>query len=534
MTGRQKPVAQRTPPAELAALLSREPPRRPAEALERVVGLQTRLAEYDPFKAGSVLAGLSLEPRYQAHLTRIDAALRLVLCVGRGRHGLHRSAAMRLLNSDLVTAQFDRLEDPPETSFIEALPTLEDGDVRFFAGYRENARYGAEVVLRAFRALPDTPEKEEALRQCRALLRLSEALVARQGLERGIVGSGAPFKPLALPSEQRLKTLSKRVVFTWADLTALDIDPADLEPFDLGQAPAGTTLSARMGDGALDLRPLLVSADALLIAAPFALSTAIRGLLIGRAIAMGQDLQLRLRMLQVQSRLVGDSGFLETSDVRPRPIAGHPGREYLQQISAGRYLHVIETIDDFTDWPNRAFGSQTACDEALVEAVAAGVRGARDQAEGIAGFQEGLTIWLAGGWGSARGVLPERLTASEAWPVLILDPADAAVLGLSKNGKVEDLWRLEKIRAQVEAQGFLVDEVNGPLNLFQWWVETDLALVPPSARDAQPPLFVQYPIDLVLQTRLSACDRCRPSHRHSSGSGPNECLRKHVALGKRA
>src|SRR5208283_1046902 len=111
--------------------------------------------------------------------------------------------------------------------------------------------------------------------------------------------------------------------------------------------------------------------------------------------------------------------------------------------------------------------------------------------------------------------VPYPHQTARSWLLVAFEPPNAALLGISDDGSVHDVWRLQKQLSLVEAQGFEFFGVNGLLNLFQWWRNTDYALVPPNMIDMTPPLNINFDTNLLLQVRQSgqeAIDRRTAQH----------------------
>jgi len=213
---------------ELFARMAR--PSRPAEALALSTRLGDLVADLDPLKAVAAVAGMMTEPRFQAHTVRLDYCLRLILATAHGKRRLGYRELNKLLNDLLVEARVGRLEDPIEDFFTEAIPTKR-GDYLIFSGIWEKAAIHTECMLRAFEALPEWDGKQPSLDTLYRLLLLADALVHRCGLARRVVGNGTPAGAILTPSDQRLRILSQRVRFTWADLATLGIEKDALKSF---------------------------------------------------------------------------------------------------------------------------------------------------------------------------------------------------------------------------------------------------------------------------------------------------------------
>lgn len=342
---------------DIEELLARmtPPPAVPSEAIERAPALYGALKRLDPMRSALLVAGLTTEPQFQANLIRLDWLLRLVLTYGHGGRKAHRSDLHGLLNGALVEADAVRLEDPPEETFTESVPTSR-GNFRIFPGYFEKAGTHTEAVIAAFERLAEGPQKAAALRRAYALFRLSDELVARSEAAATQLAPNAPQSDITLPSDERIRSIAKRLHFRDADLQRLGIDPDDLDGFFLKPQHLSRVAALDVGASPLDFRPLMRAGNGLQILSPHTLSTAARACLIECAVTGGQAAPLQYAMLLKQGRDVEDTAFLKLEGTPIQTLGGSPGRDFTVEISSGRFLHVVQTADTFEDWPARAFG----------------------------------------------------------------------------------------------------------------------------------------------------------------------------------
>lgn len=487
---------------DFAALWARmAPPDLPVEAVEKIPSLEEHLQRFHPTRAAAMVAGLCTEGRYQANGIRFDWLIRLFLGYGKGNRKPRRSDLSDLLNKALFDAGANRLEDPPEEGFVELVPTSR-GNFRIFTGYSEKAAHHTEAVLSAFEGLAANPEKTDALQKAYSLLQLSEALVRRAEASQATTPPTSPQATILLPSDERLQALSKRVHFRRSDLEKLGLSLDDLSFFFLPENLLANLAKFDIGNAPLDWYPLAPTDDGLVVLAPHVMSVAARACLIDRAVGFGVQGSLQHLLLLKQGADVSESAFLDLDPVPVVHMAGQPVRDFTFEISAGRFVHVIQTADGFEDWPHRGFGATTPCPDELVSALRGSISAARDHATSQPGFVEGMTLWLAGGWGSGRGLQEE--IGDDDWPLQLLEPGDAAVLGACEDGKLEDIWRLIKIERLMKAAGFEFISANGLLNLFQWWRDTEFALIPPHMTDIAPPYLINFDTNRLLTARIEA------------------------------
>jgi hypothetical protein len=504
----------------LEELLARiAPPDTPTQAISLAPDIVGLVSRWHPEKAVKVLSGLMTDPRFQAHLTRLDWAVRLVLGIAGGSRRPKRADLDQLLNIEFSTGRVTMLEDPVEDFFVESLPTR-SGDFLIFSGFWEKASIHTEMILEAFERLPDAPEKTNAQRKAIALLRLGDAIVQRANLSRRVVGSGLPKGNISIPSDERLNALGQRVRFSWAELAAMSIDRADLEDFFfIKEEDAVPVLQWTPGNSPMERRPLLHTDDGLIVLAPANISTAVRSALIDVAVNHNLGRALQVSLMSAHGVLLQQSNFKLIPFGKVSRIEDYLYAEAAAEISPGRYVHIIQTVDGFGRWPADAFGSTVPCAPALVERVLSGMRSAREAFRANDDFVEGMTLWIAGGWGAGRSLEFDRDADDLSWPFIMLEPADAALLNACEDGTPADWWRLEKQTELVRRQGFDLFNMSGFVNLFQWWRNTDHALVPPGEIDITPPITIEFGTDLILEPRREGAENLdRRAVLHPSGN----------------
>lgn len=474
----------------------------PADLLAPAPELQRRLAGRDFLKTAAVLSGLCTELNQHSHQVRLDWAIRLVAARARGRGHLKRLGLAQLLNNDLPGLDVHWREDPPDHPFIDTIPTHR-GNFRIFTGGYEKARFCTETLMAAFTATRDVPAEDAISDEVYALLALSDALVTRSGYSVGDLGENLRTQPLNLPTDERLQRLARRVHFTRLELAAIGLSPELLEPFCLGPDDLDACETAEVGDSPLERRPVIRDGDGILVVVPAAISMAVRARIIEAALGAGLGQSLQAFLLMAQGEVVDESGFLSLHDQPLSTLAGQAVRDLLHTISPGRFVHILQTADDFEDWIRRGF-SYAPCGEAFSAGVGQSISAARAKAQADPEFRSGCSIWIAGGWGAGRSTPATTLKAHDDWPVLLLEPADAAVFGSTPDASLKDIIRLAGLERAVADQGFELSYADGLLNLFSHWTGTDYALVPPTGADLEPPLCLNFDTGRLAAIRIAA------------------------------
>jgi hypothetical protein len=492
------------PEIDLAAILKEmEPPTLPRDLYDKVPKLKTFIASLDKLHALTILSWLQTLPEFQANTVRLDWAMRLVGASANGVRRLKRTDWDRFLNGLLGKSGVNRLEDPIEDFFVAPIITSK-GEFSAILSCWQNSTYHTEQLIAAFSQLPDGAAKEEVLANTFAMLSLSHALVQRAGLDRRMLGSGQPAHKIRVPSQRRLNALPSVVRFTWQEIAEVVGDFDLLLPFILADDEMHQIVDQPIGNALIDFKPLHASEKGITVVAPGAITTAIRGLLINTAVThrLGRRLQRFLNDQNAKDiKLAGLADLIKTSDM---PAGEILVRQSVEEISAGRYVHIVMAVDGFNTWAQKGFSGTTAYEKRFVDVVFAGIRLAKKAAQDRPGFKEGFTLLLLGGWGQGRALEFEVPMDLRSWPIESIQPSEAALFAGLDDTKLSDLWRIWQIARAVHGMGFKLHNPSGFLNLFQWWRESDHAFVPEQEIDMVPPCNINFGSDRLLEVRKEA------------------------------
>lgn len=481
------------------------PPETPLAAVEYSPKLISFFRKFDAVGTASILAGLQTFPNHQANY-RLEWAARLALALGSGNALPNAPQLRTLLNDLLEKSRVNRLEDPLEDVMVSAIPTAR-GDFRLLTGLWEKAAHHTESVLRAFERLPDDDQKDVALARAYALLEISDLICERSNLAANAMGMSNPRKPIPLTGAGLLASAKTRVEFGWDELAALGLSREILSPFFIEPTDFSRMTEKALGDSQLEFQPIVEIEGGIAVIAPTNLSTAVRGHLIDVAIGGGQEDALRRKLLLVHSEIIATGSF--TRIVGSISGFGQDGfcRAHIERLCPGRYVHAIQVIDGFGAWPKNAFCADSDVgNNAFGNALAEAITRAQAEIEAKDDFVAGVSFVFLSGWGSGHSFSWPRSVALSRWQVIFMEPEDAMFLGVCEDGKIEDIWRMEKQRALVADQGFHFQNANGLLNLFEWWRSTNSMFVPENVLDAQPPTTIYFDTDLLLKARQEAVE----------------------------
>ena len=224
----------------------------------------------------------------------------------------------------------------------------------------------------------------------------------------------------------------------------------------------------------------------------------------------GRDGALAEALLVVQAERLSETRFAQTDEVATHGGLGEPIRSHVFEYSTGRYMHLEQIAGDFAGWRELGFGEPWPANSARGARIIASIRNAHEGVKNEPGYCFGATLYLMGGWGKGERVDFARPDDLEGWRFMGIEIADAIALSGCSDGTLGDFWRVDVLADMVRRQGFGLQNLSGPLNLFQWWRETSHTLVPQSQRDITPPLQLSMPTDSLFAARregMEAHDR---------------------------
>jgi len=411
---------------------------------------------------------------------------------------------MRLLNHDLDKADVTRIEDPCEDFFLAPIATT-FGEIPIFMGTFAHSAFYLDCLFEAFQRIADHRDRD-LLASVEALLRISQETARRAGLERRVVGDGTPSATISLPPEVSLRCLADRVRWTRAALSAAGIDPAHLTPFILAKTDSEVALSAKHGNGPIDYRPFCEANDGFVLVSPSNISTAARAAIVDHILATDRERHLANALMAVQADRLSESRFVRTDYLTTMWRDDEASRMTLTEYSTGRFVHIQQIVGPFAGWRQYGFAEPAPPDPALASRLTTAMRDAQQAARAHDGYCFGATLYLMGGWGPGHLVDFEQPSDLREWGFLPIEVPDVIALATCENGTLGDLWRIDALSRSVDASGFTLRNMSGTLNLFQWWCDTDGALVPQNDRDMLPPMSIVLPTDGLFTTRQEAAE----------------------------
>lgn len=261
-----------------------------------------------PFERMDLLAGVgALELIQENQGLLVDLELLAQAAAGCPWHGTAEcsSSAIRSLFASPFIAQHRSLRDPIDGLFAETV-VGPGGQYILFPGLFCEGGFTLRAYLNAaFRApqgvIPSSfvvHTKAPVL----ALLKLSTCIARRWGYDGWLASIPNEQLPesLTIPGESDFRKCKRYMMFSPSELAGEDIDPRTLVPFLITQSQAYSS-KPDVECHPLELRPLILLNDTIIVVSPTSIITAIRGFLLESALGWGLEHILRSRLLDAVS-----------------------------------------------------------------------------------------------------------------------------------------------------------------------------------------------------------------------------------------
>jgi hypothetical protein len=455
-----------------------------------------QLKGFEPFETMSLVAGLLTQPDFHANTVRLEVLQNLILRNAAGDAVPKRNRLEQWLNQELLTGEIGQLEDPVEDVFISNVITSY-GNNRIFEGIWEANDFWAQESIATLNTMSQRAEVQSVMDRCSALLRLSECVADRCGLERYHSGGGEPRKILTLPDQSKLTARGNALWFSSEDLVALKIATSHLSPFIHRFEPA----TGSFGKSSLDKAPLLEHAGKMFLAVPAAISVAVRVFIAEQMLVHGllgifEELLASRQATRVfkEGRLsLGGEMSLALSLPAP-PVGSRIAGQGLVKFDEGRYAHLLFVADSVLEfYETRAAG--------LFD-LTTNERGLAHHCETIAqliallpGFTAGMTVLVVGGLGRAFAF---AFNPGPNWHLIASQLPDFLSLGRIPETTFLSIWSLHQQQEELTRGGARFINLNGEINLLGYWLKQKERLIP---RSVEPRTLIRIPSNALVELR---------------------------------
>lgn len=472
--------------------------------------LKHQLEKFDPVKSSALVAGLLTDPSIHTNTLRIELLIKLLLCTGKGNKVPNTSNIDTWLNSVLGTALISRMEDPVEDVFISNI-TTDNGNVRIFEGTWESSDFYLQRVLNVVATLPNTEPAAKLKSEIASMLLLSETIADRLGLERFCSGGGENKGKIRIPAAPRLKTLRDALTFTPDELRTLGINKGNLVPFIFSQKHRNRLGHQNIGENDLVKHPLIVDSNNLIVMLPAAISVAIRQRIFNWLVANDFGPSFDEHLTQEYSILFGEIPVLGATlpnNIPLAPIRAHDKifLEFSREVDKGRYVHILAVVDSITGNTYQGFCTPDSDPNALSDKIDSHIKAAQQHFRKIKGFKKGLTLIVGCGYG--RPFIFFTVPNYNDWMTGCISAPDLYTISTLPGISSIALWNL------IEHKNYLIDNkisihnVNGLLNLYGWWVESNYFIIPQEVPFPNEPAQLVIPTNSLLSVRTEARRAC--------------------------
>ncbi|WP_143681770.1 hypothetical protein [Actinacidiphila glaucinigra] len=271
---------------------------------------------------------------------------------------LSPSRLRSLLKDPVISSPTVRAQEDPYNDLYTAEVPFHGGPYLIAQGLTERSAYTVSLVLRSVfgpggESLPSAYRRDARV-LAQVLLGLSDSVLVRAGLRRGVTAPASVREEVFVPGEPALVALRNAVTFDEAALAAVAPAQALRLLDDLSVPPGGHVLTTEIGsDPGLILTPLLAASGGVIVANPAELATTLRHYLL--VLAGAHDCQPTLARLVRENALHEASALLVHCGARLLQPATLPAQD--PQISRARFAFADDKVldlaviaDDLSDY----------------------------------------------------------------------------------------------------------------------------------------------------------------------------------------
>ena len=481
-----------------------------SEVFKERLCFKRQLKIFHPIQSAAMISGLLTDPSLHANTIRIELLIHLIIAYGSGIQKVKFRQIKSWLNQKLGSTMFSKMEDPVEDVFISNVMT-KYGNARIFEGIWESSDFYLQRIYNIIQTLPDKLNTHTLISEVHALLRLSEEIASRRGLDRFILGGGKEKGPLKIPSWEILKSLSRTITFSQNDLKQLRISPTELTPFIFNMNFRNQLGNQVIGNSALERCPIVYYAGRWLVLLPTAISTAVRRHVLewmsrqGYNESFDQHIVMEYQDFLSKISLLG-SPIIKRKILQPEKVANKMLLEVVKLVDEGRYLHIIVIVDSIDGYLRYGILSPDTNIEELSDNLDLRIQKAKHYIRKKEGFKQGLTILVGCSYG--RPIAFQQPIETPDWWVEFLSAPDLQTLSWESEGSPLILWKLIAHNRFLIDKGISITNVNGLLNLYGWWKQTGHFMLPSNIPFDGKTINILIPTDCLASIRQKVRKKC--------------------------
>ncbi|WP_192439403.1 hypothetical protein [Ensifer sp. ENS03] len=424
-----------------------------------------------------MLAGILLEPAYLANHARVLTLLHWTLVLANGRRPPVKNDLTGLFAA-MSHHPAASSEDPPEDSFVDIVWTPQSG-FRIFPGIYTGAGFHLQRLLDVAQQAEDSVADAAHVRDVMALLRLSETIASRCGLEAGAFEESEPRASLRPNSRHALK-LGALTCFSAEELNALGIEREQLNRFVLQPTPY--LLEQPFGGTDLEHFPLLEWEGGVQVLSPPGLvGAAIAHMVLALGPPLAESLYLRdmARWLGVDLPRAGAKALPGRDVAIADPGWGKSieDRALALKFDHDKHAHLLVLEAKWPRSRHKAVPPPLGGGSRLASALGELVLKLHDEIVESESADAGLTlvVYNSPGWGLQIDDLPD---IGPRWFVVAMSAYSFSMLLRSPGFEVLKLWKMLAEIQELRRRGTIIKLWPDPLVYWSVWEDFGFTFTP--------------------------------------------------------
>lgn len=471
---------------------------------------QQQLKHFHPIKSANLVAGLLIDPTFHANTIRIESLVHYILanCGGKQRPSSKKVKAW--LNDFPPISDAAYMEDPVEDVFVTKVLT-DRGDFRIYEGMWEANDFCLQKVVDTIKPIPESFDLNSLFRPIQALSSLSEEVAKRNKADLYQIAGSKDKTDIHVPSNEVLKRLAKSLCFTEMHIQKLGCELDDFGPFIFNPTFRDNLNHQKFGNTDLERNPLLYNGKKIILVLPTAVSIAIRRFVFEWLYQNGLVESFEKNFVGEYIKLLRETPILGRPLPSDLPI--HPQRvseayffEAMAEIERGRYLQVIVRIDTLHGFFEEGMDTPAPHAQEQIEEVERRIQSAKKVFLAKDGYREGLSLVVFCGYG--RPYFSLMSEESSDWKIEVIPAHDLETLGWIPGVSDMSIWKLLDQQRQLEQNNVKFMNVNGLLNLYGWWEESNHVLIPDEVGIGQGLCMIAIPTDCLAKVRQKTRKAC--------------------------
>ncbi len=381
----------------------------------------------------------------------------------------------------LGNTQIVWLEDPAEDVFISNVETPK-GNRRIFEGRWASNDYFTQAVIETLNNRQAPQECQNLLAPVFTLLKLSDCVAERVGLQRWHTEPSTPGGEVTLAPATRVEDRASAVTFIDSELKALDISRDLLAPFIVRDEDRQALITETIGHTSLERRPLVDCGGKLVLALPHAVSLAILRFVLTELSQRGYLPQFSRALAALQAQQVEEDGL---RDLRPDAELLEPPapdeevpfhHEWLLRHDGNKYLHVILIHDRLDLLETQGLSSDATYPPAMERGLSEYISKIANRCASSPDFGGGATLLVMGGLGRSFWLRVDGQL--DRWQLSALPISDFLMLVEGPDQPIIGYLKCLRQRKEVEREGVQFQNSGSDYDFYCYWRRSNYQLVP--------------------------------------------------------